>query len=115
MAKSVLRCPQHDALIRVSHDVDDEYDVSIEGKATTAHRVHLQETDRLRLAGENGPPEELIAQSFAFLLDRESASSILREFDLLLIGRYFPEYQKEISAKCDCAKVSPAGEHPCYS
>ncbi|MEP7071898.1 MAG: hypothetical protein ABI839_05890 [Verrucomicrobiota bacterium] len=99
MAKSVLRCPQHDASIRVSHDVAEEYDVSIEGKATTTHRVHLQEKDRLRLAGENVPPEDLIAQSFAFLLDREPASSILREFDLLLISRYFPEYEKEISAK----------------
>ena len=35
-------------------------------------------------------------RSFEFLLEREAKESILSRFDLPLIGRYFPEYEKEI-------------------
>ena len=35
-------------------------------------------------------------ESFAFLLEREPASSILGQFELTVIGRYFPEYEQEI-------------------
>jgi hypothetical protein len=36
--------------------------------------------------------EELVADSFDFLLEREPKESILREFDLSAIKRYFPDY-----------------------
>lgn len=35
---------------------------------------------------------ELVRASFAFLLEREPAGSILRRFSLDVIPRYFPEY-----------------------
>jgi len=35
---------------------------------------------------------DLLRRSFEFLLDRESNTSILREFDLSTIERYYPEY-----------------------
>jgi hypothetical protein len=41
-------------------------------------------------------PEILIERSFEFLLERESNSSILRTFDLPVIGRYFPDYETAI-------------------
>jgi hypothetical protein len=41
-------------------------------------------------------PVALVEQSFRFLLDRESPQMILAAFDLLEIGRYFPEYEAEI-------------------
>jgi hypothetical protein len=37
-------------------------------------------------------PDELVRDSFDFLLARESKESILKDFDLSLIHRYFPEY-----------------------
>lgn len=37
-------------------------------------------------------------ESFFFLLAREPATSIMREFPLDLIGQYFPEYREEIGA-----------------
>jgi len=40
--------------------------------------------------------EDLIKKSFKFLLERESAAAILREFDLPTIESYFPEYKEEI-------------------
>ncbi|HXM52108.1 MAG TPA: hypothetical protein VN913_02405 [Candidatus Binatus sp.] len=36
--------------------------------------------------------EELVADSFSFLLGREPKESILRGFDLSVIKRYFPDY-----------------------
>jgi len=35
-------------------------------------------------------------RSFEFLLAREPKESILPEFDLPLIGRYFSEYEREL-------------------
>ena len=40
--------------------------------------------------------EDLVRASFLFLLDREPATSVLAEFSLDLIPRYFPEYRNEI-------------------
>ena len=39
---------------------------------------------------------ELITKSFEFLLERESNQSILKKFNLEVIGQYFPEYIDEI-------------------
>jgi hypothetical protein len=37
-----------------------------------------------------------VSRSFDFLLERESNTSILRHFDLRVIGHYFPEYERVI-------------------
>jgi hypothetical protein len=58
--------------------------------------VTLSKADHQRLAGQRASPEELVAESFRFLLAREPKESILRSFDLMVIGRYFPEYEREI-------------------
>jgi hypothetical protein len=41
-------------------------------------------------------PTPLVRRSFEFLLAREPKESILRSFGLSVIGRYFPEYEREI-------------------
>ena len=38
-------------------------------------------------------------RSFQFLLEREPKESILKQFDLQVIGRYFPEYEREIQRR----------------
>jgi hypothetical protein len=38
----------------------------------------------------------LVRRSFEFLLAREPKESILSSFGLSVIGRYFPEYEREI-------------------
>ena len=43
--------------------------------------------------------EPLLHHSFEFLLEREPKESILRRFDLPLIGHYFPEYEREIRSR----------------
>jgi hypothetical protein len=37
-----------------------------------------------------------VEKSFEFLLERESNTSILKTFDLPVIGGYFPEYENAI-------------------
>jgi hypothetical protein len=41
-------------------------------------------------------PEALVDASFRFLLEREPPESILRRFELPIIGRYFADYPGEI-------------------
>ena len=43
------------------------------------------------------PVEQLVEESFDFLLQREPKESILSEFDLSVISRYFPDYERAIT------------------
>jgi len=86
------------AVIEVRHSSGDEWLVTVQGPMTTHHRVRVTKADIERL-GQGGTAEELLKQSFEFLLERESNTSILRSFDLPLIGHYFPEYEGQIQAR----------------
>lgn len=74
----------------------DTYKVVVNSSGTTTHRVRLTDDVRQRLAGPDVPAERLIEESFQFLLEREPNTAILAEFELPLIGRYFPDYEQEI-------------------
>ncbi len=66
------------------------------GASATEHRVTVPAgmVDDLGLSGTD--ESVLVQESFAFLLEREPASSIMGQFELTVIGRYFPEYDGEI-------------------
>jgi hypothetical protein len=70
-----------------------------EGLAKTRHRVTLRQADYERLSGGRADPETLVTESFHFLLEHEPKESILRSFDLTIISRYFPEYEREIAQR----------------
>jgi hypothetical protein len=70
--------------------------VTVRNGSETRHRVRVSRADLARLAPGASDPVDLVEASFAFLLERESKESILREFDLTVIGRYFPDYEREI-------------------
>jgi hypothetical protein len=63
------------------------------------HRVTLRKADYERLAGGKASPEALVTESFRFLLERERKESILGSFDLTVISRYFPKYEREITKR----------------
>jgi hypothetical protein len=85
---------------RTDHDDKYEFQVTVrEGRRETRHRVTLRKTDYQELAAGKASPEDLVAESFRFLLEREPKESILRSFDLMVIGRYFPEYRHEIAKR----------------
>ena len=64
--------------------------------ASTRHEVTVPEglTDTLGIEARD--EEELVRASFEFLLAREPPTSILRQFDLDVIERYFPGYVDEM-------------------
>jgi hypothetical protein len=75
----------------------DQFMVQLEdGGTTTSYRVHVpdQLVEDLGLAGVDR--EQIVRESFEFLLEREPPSSILGEFSLDVIPRYFPEYHDEL-------------------
>lgn len=77
-----------------------EYGVQVrEGDVETSHKVTVPASlvDELQVA--DGEEENLVRESFAFLLEREPATSILREFALPTISDYFPEYLDELRSR----------------
>ena len=85
-------------MISVKHSAGDEWVVTVQGAVMTQHRVRVTKADLDRFS-EGRSAEELLEESFRFLLERESNNSILSSFDLPVIGRYFPEYEQEIRTR----------------
>jgi hypothetical protein len=72
------------------------FEVTVVDRSTTTHMVTVQPTYADKLTGGRVPVVRLVELSFEFLLERESNTSILRQFDLPLIPHYFPEYEQVI-------------------
>lgn len=86
--------------IEVKNTGENTYAVRvIQGKSESTHRVTLEDKDYTRLTDGNVTPEELIRRSFEFLLEHESKESILESFDLMVISRYFPQYEREVKKR----------------
>jgi hypothetical protein len=64
--------------------------------AATSHEVSVTPETLASLAPGAADPEALVRASFEFLLAREQRESILRRFDLMVIRRYFPDWEAEI-------------------
>ena len=62
----------------------------------TVHRVTLAEDYYQKLTSEKISADQLVVNSFNFLLKREPKESILHQFDLSIINTYFPEYENTI-------------------
>ena len=67
-----------------------------EGKGETRHQVTMSRETCERLTGGKHAPERLIEAAFRFLLDREPKESILGRFDVTIIARYFPEFERAL-------------------
>ena len=73
------------------------YDVMVDdGRGASTFAVTVWPSDVERYA-PGATPEELLEASFEFLLEREPKEAILRQFDLPVIERYFPDYPRVIS------------------
>ena len=99
----MARVAHHIEVHAVKNDSGWECTVSVEGggKSRTTHIVSLSDEYFSCLTGSTEPPTpelvaNLVRRSFEFLLRREPKESILRRFDLPVIARYFPEYEREI-------------------
>ncbi|HET7335727.1 MAG TPA: hypothetical protein VFI93_11455 [Rhizomicrobium sp.] len=69
-----------------------------EGASETRHRVTMGKAHFAKLTPGEQSAEQCIKAAFAFLLDREPKESILAEFDVSVIARYFPEFDSKLPA-----------------
>ncbi|MEA3274909.1 MAG: hypothetical protein U9Q81_06375 [Pseudomonadota bacterium] len=83
-------------MITVQPIDENTFRVTVEGRTTTTHTVTLSSPYYEKLTDKRVAREVLVEKSFEFLLERESNTSILRSFELPVIGQYFPEYEKTI-------------------
>jgi hypothetical protein len=70
------------------------YDCAVtvrEEQGSTHHQVRVTSADLGRW-GRGRSADDLVRDSFDFLLQREPKESILRQFDLSVIKRYFPDF-----------------------
>ena len=66
----------------------------------TRHHVTLAAAHFSRLS-PGLAPERCIEAAFRFLLDREPKESILGRFDVSVISRYFPEFERALPSYLD--------------
>jgi len=67
-----------------------------EGKGESRHQVTMAKDTHQRLAGGAHTPEACLEAAFRFLLEREPKEAILGRFDITVIARYFPEFEREL-------------------
>ncbi len=77
------------------------FEVRVQADRPTMHVVTVDPAYAQRLTAGRVPVEHLVSRSFDFLLAREPNTSILGRFDLAVIGRYFPEYERTIVGMLD--------------
>lgn len=75
-----------------------------EGQSQSSHDVTVPHDYYQKLTGGRVSVNELVKRSFEFLLEREPKESILKRFDLQVINRYFPEYEREIKKRLETSK-----------
>ena len=86
-----------DSQISVEPEGENQFRVTVsEGSTKTSHLVTVQPKDYARLTGNKIPPGDLVNMAFEFLLEHEPKESILRSFDLMVIARYFPSFEREV-------------------
>ena len=88
------------AKIEVNKVGDEEFQVRIrEAMSETSHRVTLKKEDYERITDGKVEPAELVKRSLEFLLENEPKESILTRFDLMVIGGYFLDFEREIKRR----------------
>ena len=68
------------------------FKVTISAIKKTEHFVTVTQAFLNQFSKYNKNPESIVIHSFEFLLDREPNTSILKNFDIQDISKFFPEY-----------------------
>jgi len=90
------------AVIHITPAGRHEFVVEVtEGKETTSHKVIVPPSMLNDWGLEETDSENVVRESFAFLMEREPATSILPEFSLAIISRYYHEYKDELPERLD--------------
>jgi hypothetical protein len=77
-----------------------EFGVEVEeGNEVTGHKVRLPPSFLDDLLLSDVDQELIVRETIDFLLEREPATSILPEFSLVDVTRYFPEFPEELQRR----------------
>ena len=87
-------------IINVKKINQDRFKVVVNCKQRSEHIVLLSDFLHKKLTKQKVSKTELIIFSFEFLLKMESNTSILSEFDLSEISKYFPSFYKDTMEWC---------------
>ena len=71
----------------------------LDGKSELNYNVTSDKKYLQSLSKSEISTSDFIKKTFEFLLERESKESILKSFDISIIKKYFPEYEKTIRAR----------------
>ncbi len=88
--------------VTIKNEAADGWEIGVVVKdedSMSQHHVSLSRAYWKELTNEMISPEELLTQSFEFLLTHEPKELILTSFSLDVIEKYFPEYKQEITSK----------------
>ena len=81
-----------------------EFEIVISDEdGATRHLVTMNGSDLQRLTGSEAAPEQCVRAAIRFLLDREPKEAILAHFDIMVIARYFPEFEARLPDYLDAA------------
>ena len=86
-----VTCDAHEGGWRCSVVVGDD-------ASATEHDVQVDRATLDDLA-PGATPDELVRESFTYLLEREPRESIMRAFELPIIARFFADYPDQISRR----------------
>ncbi len=86
--------------ITLNRQDETTYEVELrDGDTATSHQVTVPPEMVEELGLGDVDPDTLVRESMEFLLEREPPSSVLPEFALTDIQRYFSEYYDEIRTR----------------
>ena len=85
--------------MKISVTVKDQntFEAIVTNVFTTTHIVSVSDAIHDKLTKGKISKETLLEKSFEFLLERELNTSILSQFDIEVIAKYFPDYESVAS------------------
>ena len=78
--------------ISVTAKGQDTFEVVVTTQSTTTHSVTISDAIHTQLTNGKISKETLLEKSFEFLLEREPNTSILSQFKIEVISKYFLDY-----------------------
>jgi len=78
--------------VSVTAKGQDTFEVVVTTQSTTTHSVTITDAIHTQLTNGKISKETLLEKSFEFLLEREPNTSILSQFKIEVISKYFPDY-----------------------
>ena len=90
--------PRPASHVTVLEQPDGRFTVEVRtGSSLTTHEVTVPDGYPATVGCGDTSAADLVAASFAFLLEREPSTSILRRFELPRIADYFADYPESVS------------------